>query len=122
MPPVYGFVSTLPPSAAIVELPLGEPAFDVRYMFYSTTHWRPLVNGYSGGGPAAYERLDQTLQDALTRPEPAWQALVASQASHVIVHEAFYAEDRGPRVSEWLRSHGAQELAVFGSDRIFRIR
>ncbi len=122
VPPVYGFVSTLPASAAIVELPLGEPAFDVRYMFYSTTHWRPLVNGYSGGGPAAYERLDQTLQDALTRPDPAWQALVASQASYAIVHEAFYAEDRGPRVSQWLRSHGAQELAVFGSDRIFRIR
>ena len=66
--------------------------------------------------------LNNTLQDVLTRPEPVWQALVASQASHVIVHEAFYAEDRGPRVSEWLRSYGAQELAVFGSDRIFRIR
>ena len=122
VPPVYGFVSSLPASAAIVELPLGEPAFDVRYMLYSTAHWRRLVNGYSGGAPAAYERLDQTLQDVLTRPDAAWQALVATGASYVIVHESFYAENRGRRISQWLRSLGAQELADFGPDRIFRIR
>ena len=58
----------------------------------------------------------------LTRPEPAWQALKATQASHAIVHEAFYTENRGRLISEWLQSHGAQELAVFGTDRIFRIR
>jgi hypothetical protein len=122
VPPIYDFVAKLPRSTPIVELPLGEPAFDVRYMLNSTTHWQPLVNGYSGGGPADYERLDQSLQDALTRPEPAWQALTATQASHAIVHEAFYTENRGRRISEWLQAHGAQELAVFGTDRIFRIR
>jgi hypothetical protein len=122
VPPVYGFVAKLPPATPIVELPLGEPAFDVRYMLYSTTHWQPLVNGYSGGAPADYDRLDQSLQDALTRPEAAWQALMATQASHAIVHEAFYSENRGRRISEWLQANGAQELAVFGSDRIFRIR
>jgi hypothetical protein len=115
-------VSTLPDSSAIVELPLGEPAFDVRYMLYSTTHWKPLVNGYSGGAPADYQRLDQSLQDALTRPDHAWAALVESGASHAIVHEAFYADTRGRRISEWLQSRGAQELAAFGADRIFRIR
>jgi len=122
VPPVYEFVAKLPPATPIVELPLGEPAFDVRYMLYSTTHWQPLVNGYSGGAPADYERLDQSLQDALTRPEPAWQALTATRASHAIVHEAFYTENRGRRISEWLQANGAQELAVFGTDRIFRIR
>ena len=121
-PPIYTFVATLPPSTPVVELPLGEPAFDVRYMLYSTRHWQPLVNGYSGGAPADYERLDQSLQDTLTRPEPAWQALMATPASHAIVHEAFYTENRGRRISEWLQAHGAQELAVFGTDRIFRIR
>jgi hypothetical protein len=122
VPPVYELVAKLPPGTPIVELPLGEPAFDVRYMLYSTTHWQPLVNGYSGGAPADYERLDQSLQDALTRPEPAWQALTATRASHAIVHEAFYTENRGRRISEWLQANGAQELAVFGTDRIFRIR
>jgi hypothetical protein len=122
VPPVYGFVATLPPSATIIELPLGEPAFDIRYMLYSTKHWRRLVNGYSGGAPKDYERLDQTLQDVLERPDQAWDALAASQASHAIVHEASYTGDRGRRISSWLQAHGAQELAAFGNDRIFRIR
>jgi hypothetical protein len=120
-PSVYAFVASLPAAAAIIELPIGEPAFDVRYMFYSTRHWRPLVNGYSGGGPVEYLFLEQTLQDALIRPDRAWQALVASKATHAIVHEAMYAGDRGPRISAWLRSRGAQELAAFGPDRIFQM-
>jgi hypothetical protein len=120
-PPIYSFVATLSPSAAIIELPLGEPAFDVRYMFYSTVHWRRLVNGYSGGSPAEYGLLDQTLRDALIRSDRAWQALTETRATHAIVHEASYTGDRGARMSAWLRSHEAREMAAFGPDRIFRI-
>src|SRR5262245_29107040 len=36
----YRFVAALPAPSAIVELPLGEPAFDVRYMLYSKRHWK----------------------------------------------------------------------------------
>ncbi len=122
VPPVYGFVSSLPAATAIVELPIGEPAFDVRYMFYSTSHWKPLVNGYSGGEPVAYGQLDQRLRDLSTRPERAWQALLETNATHAIVHETFYAGDGGRRVSDWLRSRGAREVAAFGGDRVFQIR
>ena len=118
---LYRFVAALPPTSAIVELPLGEPAFDVRYMFYSTRHAKPLVNGYSGGEPAGYSFLNQTLQDALTRPDRAWEALIASTATHVVVHEAFYAGDRGPRITAWLRSQGASEAGTFGSNRVFAL-
>jgi hypothetical protein len=62
-PAVYRFLSTLPDSSVVVELPLGEPAFDVRYMFYSTLHWKKLVNGYSGGAPMGYEQLTTALED-----------------------------------------------------------
>jgi len=120
-PPIYSFVATLPASTAIVELPLGEPAFDVRYMFYSTAHWKPLVNGYSGGSPVEYGLLEQTLRDVLMRSDRAWQALVETHATHAIVHESAYAGDRGARVSAWLRSRGAREVAAFGPDRIFQI-
>src|SRR6185503_11063126 len=58
-PEVYRYVAQLPASAVLIELPLGEPAFDIRYMFYSTLHWRRLVNGYSGGAPADYELLTE---------------------------------------------------------------
>jgi hypothetical protein len=121
-PPVYDFVRALPAGVSIVELPLGEPAFDVRYMYYSTRHWRPLVNGYTGGLPRDYEFLDQMLQDVFTRPARAWTALRQADASHAIVHESYYAEGRGAEVSEWLRSNRAREIARFGPDRVFQLK
>jgi hypothetical protein len=120
-PEVYRFVAGLAAPAAIVELPLGEPAFDVRYMFYSTLHWKPLVNGYSGGAPAEYELLDTSLQEVFARPDRAWRALVDSKATHVIVHESFYAGEAGPRISDWIRARGGREVAAFGTDRVFQI-
>jgi hypothetical protein len=118
---IYEYIASLPDSSAILELPFGEPAFDVRYMFYSTRHWRRLVNGYSGGEPADYRSIDQTLQDLFARPDRAWLVLLDSGATHVVVHESSYALDRGPLVSEWLRTRGARELVSFGADRLFRI-
>jgi hypothetical protein len=121
-PDVYRFVAQLPESAVLAELPFGEVAFDVRYMFYSTLHWRPLANGYSGGAPDAYGLLAESLKDLLRRPDAAWQALSASRATYVIVHEDFYADGRGSQVSHWLRAHGARERAAFGGDHLFEIR
>jgi len=121
-PDVYRYLARLPPSAVVVELPLGEPAFDVRYMFYSTTHWKRLVNGYSGGAPVDYEFLTESLKDLRSRPDRAWQALAGSSATHVIVHESSYLEEGGRPLSDWLRTRGAQEVASFGPDRVFALR
>ena len=120
-PPVYRFIPSLPANAAILELPLGEPALDIRYMFYSTLHWKPLVNGYSGGEPPDYELLDTSLQDVATRPDRAWQALLESKATHIVVHEALYAGDGGARISNWIRARGARETATFGRDKVFAL-
>jgi len=120
-PAVYRFVAQLPSSAIVLELPLGEPAFDVRYMFYSTTHWRRLVNGYSGGEPPSYEFLNESLKDAAIRPDRAWQAIADSTATHVIVHEGFYTTDAGRRLSDLLRAHSAREIAIFRGDRVFEL-
>jgi hypothetical protein len=120
-PPVYDFIASLPGTASIVELPLGEPAFDVRYMFYSTRHWRHLVNGYTGGQPPDYELLDRSLQDLFTRPARAWAVLASARATHAIVHEAMYSDGLGPQVSDWLVTNGAKEIAAFGRDRVFEM-
>lgn len=121
-PPIYERVETLPQRSVLIELPLGEPAMDVRYMFFSTRHWRPLVNGYSGGSPIEYGLLTEFLSDALRRPDRAWNALEQSQATHALVHEAFYDGTRGAEISDWLRRYGAREIASAGSDRLFELR
>jgi hypothetical protein len=120
-PPVYRYIAQLPRDAVILELPLGEPAFDIRYMFYSTGHWKRLVNGYSGGAPLAYEFLTEALKDVLTRPERAWEAVVTSSASHAVVHEGSFTGERGRHFGDWLREHGAEQVAVFGTDRVFAL-
>jgi hypothetical protein len=121
-PDVYRFVAQLPPSSALIEMPFGEIAFETRYMFYSTTHWRPLVNGYSGGAPDQYGLWAERLKDVLDLPEPAWRAVTESRATHIIVHEDGYAGDRGQQISNWVRAHGGQELGEFGTDHLFRVR
>jgi hypothetical protein len=120
-PAVYRFVAELPPSSVVVELPLGEPAFDVRYMYYSTLHWKRLVNGYSGGAPLDYEFLDEAVKDVETRPDRAWQAIADSTATHAVVHEGSYMDERGRRISDFLRARGAREVAAFGTDRVFEL-
>ena len=120
-PAVYGFIAQLPPSSVVIELPLGEPAFDVRYMWYSTLHWRRLVNGYSGGAPLHYEFLKEALKDVATRPDRAWQAIADSTATHAVVHEGAYADERGRLSSDFFLAHGAREMAVFGTDRVFQL-
>lgn len=120
-PQVYGFVARLPPSAAVLEMPFGEPAFEMRYMFYAIAHRHPLVNGYSGGAPTEYGLLAEMMKDALSDPDRAWQALTRSQARFVVVHEGSYAGNRGARISAWLRAGGAREVAAFGTDRVFEL-
>jgi hypothetical protein len=120
-PLVYRFVAQLPPASALIEFPFGEVAFEARYMFQSISHWRPLVNGYSGGAPKEYGLWAERFKDLLDQPEPAWQAVLESRATHLVVHEASYAGDRGGRISQWALAHGARELAVFGTDRLFSI-
>ena len=120
-PAVYGFIAQLPASAIVIELPLGEPAFDVRYMWYSTLHWKRLVNGYSGGAPLHYEFLREALKDLATRPDRAWQAIADSTATHAVVHEGAYADERGRLFSDFFLAHGASAVAVFGTDRVFQL-
>jgi hypothetical protein len=56
-PVVYRAVDQLPADAVIADLPLGEPDYDLRAMYYSIERWRPLVNGYSGFFPPHYGRV-----------------------------------------------------------------
>jgi hypothetical protein len=121
LPPIYRLVAQLPPASALVELPFGEVAFETRYMYYSTFHWRRLVNGYSGGAPAEYGLRVERLKDLLIEPEQAWNAVREARATHLLVHESSYAGTQGPRISAWAAAHGAKEIAVAGGDHLFAV-
>jgi hypothetical protein len=119
VPPIYDAVAKIPRDAVLIELPLGEPDFDTRAMFYSTRHWRRLVNGYSGNAPIAYDVLTEAINDVFRSAERAWAAVTTSQATHLLIHEGSYAGARGQAVDAWARSHGAREIAADGTDHLF---
>jgi hypothetical protein len=120
-PAVYRAVRGLPPSAVLAEFPFGEEQYDLRYMVYSAVHWRPLLNGYSGGFPRSYAVNRAALGRVLDDPDTAWRVLAESGATHAIVHEDVFPAGGGARVSAWLSAHGAREVAAFGTDRLFEL-
>ena len=62
-PQVYTWLAQQPGDFAILEIPLPtrpEEIFrDAPYVYFSTYHWKKLVNGYSGFIPPGYTRLYQ---------------------------------------------------------------
>jgi hypothetical protein len=105
----------------LAELPLGQPDYDIRAMYYSIVHHARLVNGYSGFFPPHYGLLTLSLSDVPLHATTAWDALRSGGVSHVIVHEAAWLDDRGPRTTAALTQLGAIEIFRDGSDVILRM-
>jgi hypothetical protein len=106
----------------VAELPLGQPDYDIRAMFYSLVHHGRVLNGYSGFFPPHYGLLALTLSDVPGHATTAWSALRESGASHLIVHEGAWLDDRGPRTTAALKQLGAIELFRDRSDVLMRLR
>jgi hypothetical protein len=120
-PAVYEALRALPPDAVVLELPLGFARWDVRAVFYSTVHWRRLVNGYSGGTPQQYATTSAALSRLETEPSVAWSGLRATGATHVVVHRGAYLNGRAAAVVQWLENAGATRIGDYGTDRLFRV-
>ena len=94
-PPVYKFLRELP-DGVVVELPVpvhsGVGALDVDYMFWSTKHWRKLLNGYSGYYPSSYQATLDRLNSLPDPPALAW--LRERNVRYIIVHKYLSREWR----------------------------
>jgi hypothetical protein len=116
LPSVYRAVDALPSAAVLAELPLGQPDYDLRAMFYSTHHWRRLVNGYSGYFPPQYGRMMLALNQLPRHPDLSLAELRTVGTTHAIVHEAAFRTAEGADTTAALRRLGATELFRSGSD------
>jgi hypothetical protein len=61
------------------------------------------------------------LARVVDNPDLAWAILSKSGATYAVVHEDIYLNGNGLRVSQWLRDHGAREVAAAGTDRVFEL-
>jgi hypothetical protein len=121
VPEVFRFLSTLPEGAAIVHFPFGYEQYELRYMFYATAHWRPILNGYSGFFPRSYSALRGPLQRALRAPDQAWSSLSATSATHAVVHGSAFQDGEGETMVAWLSAHGATVIRRFGEDVVLEL-
>jgi hypothetical protein len=121
-PAVYRHLAQMTDNVVLTELPFGDPAWELRYVYYSTVHWKRLVNGYSGGFPQGYSVRVARLQRIAAAPEEAWRALVNAGTTHVIVHESAMTAEQSMTAQAWLQSHGAREIGRFDRDLLFEIR
>jgi hypothetical protein len=122
VPAVYRFARTLPRDAVLAEFPFGRLELEIRYMYYSTEHWRRLVNGYSGTFPPSYDGRVALLRAPEQDPDRSWASLVASGATHVIVHtDAFETRSLATAVEEWLAAHGARLVADVPGGKVFAL-
>jgi hypothetical protein len=120
-PAVYRVLATMPAAAVLIEFPFGDPAWELRYVYYSTVHWKRLVNGYSGAFPQPYKVRVARLQQLGEDPAGAWQTLRDAGTTHAIVHEAAFAAGEADIVKRWLASHGATEVGRFESDVLYAL-
>jgi hypothetical protein len=95
-PAVYTWLRREPPSV-VIELPLPRAdnlsvIRDGLYMYFSTTHWQRLVNGYSGFYPPSFLRLLDAMRSF---PDDAsFDALRERQVDYIIVHGRYYTVEQ----------------------------
>lgn len=118
---VYKEVAKQTGRVILAELPLGQSDFDLRAMYYSTVHWKPIANGYSGFFPPYYGRLAAAVSDIPRHPQVARQALREVGVTHVIVHEPAYLGSEGADTTSALRRTGAVELLRDGGDVLLKL-
>jgi hypothetical protein len=113
-PDVYKRVAALPAGSVITEFPFGDRAWEIRYVYYSAVHWKPITNGYSGGFPQSYNERVARLERVAADPEASWQSLRAAGTTHVVLHRtAFNDGGVADAVETWLKAHGAREMERF---------
>jgi hypothetical protein len=120
-PPIYHQLRTMPAGTVVAEFPFGDPAWELRYVYYSTVHWKRLLNGYSGAFPHGYKVRVALLQRIADNPDEAWRILREAGTTHVVVHEAAFAPGEAKVVTEWLADHFAVEIARFGRDLLYDV-
>jgi hypothetical protein len=114
-PEVYRWIAREPSVKAIVELPIYDDARENRYLYYSTLHWKPLANGFSGYAPESHRRLTETIR--FLPDKNGFDLLREYGISHLVIHAR--SPGRQQALRNWeARVAGRQVERVYGSGRI----
>ena len=114
IPPVYAWLRQQPDARRIIELPMNSPNDQFDALYYSTFHWKQMVNGRSAFIPAGISRVFEEMRQF---PSPRTLALLQSlKIDTVILHTDKLAQPLPDILPEEM-----QLIEQFGSDLAFRI-
>ena len=143
-PPAYAWLAQQPPGA-LLELPLtseidqgppqgstvGDGAYDawpdlnrMRYQFFQTAHWQPLIDGYSGFRPPHHRELGLTL--ASFPDARSISMLRGLGVRYVLIHseimEAFQPGRATALRAQLASAPGIEHVQDFGPDWLYRVK
>ena len=127
-PPLYKWLA-LQPRGVVAEFPMplpGQlPGQEFRYLYMSTFHWMPLINGYSGYYPQSYIRRLDALNKFPDRESI--QQLRKDGVRYVIVHSGGYSpKEREEIIQGLVLNHGLAHLGDYedgwGEGTVFGLR
>lgn len=111
IPPIYSSVKKLPPGAALIELPMPNlglgRAYDTFYMYYSTFHWRPIVNGYCGFNPPGYLIVREAMEAFPS--EASLNLLRDLDVGYVVVHTQGFRSEKGMETLLGIQKYAEQD-------------
>jgi hypothetical protein len=126
-PDVTQWIADQPDIRAVLEIPLTDPSLpapylmNVSYMYYSTLHWKPLVNGYSAHSPLAADWLSQRC----CWPAPDAETLARLRlwgVTHILIHRSELPLWQRQELERWEATGQAERVYAGGGDRVYRIR
>lgn len=115
--PDYVYLDEHP--GTMLEMPMGEgPVASAWPNFWSTKHWNPVVNGFSGIVPPTYDLLRERSRQI---PDPeAIRLMQGLGIDYIVVHKEMPAERR-EEVEEGLKLNSSVVLVFPGIDAIYRL-
>jgi hypothetical protein len=123
IPGIYAQIAREPGRVVVAEVPFWTRAGvfqNAEYELGSTSHWRPLMNGYSGYTPESYDRYAGAFW--LFPADMAIAAMRDAGVTHVVVHTARFSDDEN-RQTIALEERGVLELVAISRDlRLYRLK
>jgi hypothetical protein len=124
-PQVYQWLASQPGDFAIIELPLPDQAQianNLRYMYYSTSHWKRIVNGCSGYHPRSYNKLQWALR-SFPRPESIKYLKEHYPVKYIILHLSKYPKKKRNEIIEAIVKlpDELQRVTGFGNDYVIEV-
>jgi len=121
-PGAYSAVANDNSVSAMVEMPIQEsPDGALEYVYYSTCHWKPIFNGFSGYFPKNYSKYSKKMR--IFPEQKSLEFMQSIGISHVLLHLNDFEESQQKPLLEAVQQNSHLEIEYQdGKDYLVKIK